>query len=198
VAELFEWGKQTDAHPVIKSSTMHFMIEHIHPFRDGNGRVGRLWQTLALTKWNELFEWLPVETMIYHNQAKYYEALQQSHNKDGEIDCRPFIDFMLNVIENAIYQYIDNDSNSVKNQNGGLNGGLNDPVNAEFDPVNDPVNSFDVLELLKINPDITYDELVEKTGRSRATIKRMIKRLKQERHISRVGSDKTGYWKINQ
>ncbi|MDR0682580.1 MAG: winged helix-turn-helix domain-containing protein, partial [Dysgonamonadaceae bacterium] len=97
-----------------------------------------------------------------------------------------------NVIENAMYQYIDNDH--VKNQNGGLN----DPVNANPDPVNDPVNSFDVLELLKINPHITYDELVEKTGRSRATIKRMIKRLKQERYISRAGSDKTGYWKINQ
>jgi predicted HTH transcriptional regulator len=129
--------------------------------------------------------------MIYRNQAKYYEALQQSHSKDGEIDCRPFIDFMINVIENAMCQYIDNDH--VKNQNNGLN----DPVNVNHDPVNDPVNSFDVLELLKINPDITYDELVEKTGRSRATIKRMIKRLKQERYISRVGSDKTGYWKIN-
>jgi Fic family protein len=55
VAELFEWGKTADVHTLIKSSAMHFMIEHIHPFRDGNGRIGRLWQKLVLAKWNELF-----------------------------------------------------------------------------------------------------------------------------------------------
>ena len=130
--------------------------------------------------------------MIYYNQAKYYEALQQSH-KNGIIDCRPFIDFMLDVIENSMYQYIDsaNETNNIKNEP------VSEPVNINFDPANDPANSFDVLELIKINPHINYDKLVEKTGRSRATIKRMIKRLKQEGFISRIGSDKTGYWKVN-
>ncbi|MDR2628027.1 MAG: Fic family protein [Dysgonamonadaceae bacterium] len=189
VTELFDWGKNTDTHALIKSSAMHFMIEHIHPFRDGNGRIGRLWQTLVLNEWNAVFEWLPVETMIYRNQAKYYEALQQSHHKGDEVDCRPFIDFMLDVIENAMYRYVDIAT--------ATNGNENDPVNLNFDPVNDPVNSFDVLELIKATPHISYDQLVEKTGRSRATIKRMIKRLKQEGYISRVGSDKTGYWKVN-
>ncbi|MDR1022054.1 MAG: winged helix-turn-helix domain-containing protein [Prevotellaceae bacterium] len=53
------------------------------------------------------------------------------------------------------------------------------------------------MALLKANPHISYDKLVEKTGRSRATVKRMIKRLKQASYISRIGSDKTGYWEIN-
>ncbi|MDR2146710.1 MAG: Fic family protein, partial [Tannerella sp.] len=123
VAELFEWGKNTGTHDLIKSSAIHFMIEHIHPFRDGNGRIGRLWQTLVLTKWNELFEWLPVETMIYHHQEKYYEVLSQSQQKDGTIDCRPFIDFMLDAIENAMCKYADG------GVNGGVNGGVFDGLN---------------------------------------------------------------------
>jgi Fic family protein len=62
VAELLDWGRESLAHPLIKSSAIHFMLEHIHPFRDGNGRIGRLWQTLVLSKWNAVFAWMPIET----------------------------------------------------------------------------------------------------------------------------------------
>ena len=99
VTDLFSWAKKTDIHPLIKSSIVHFEIEFIHPFMDGNGRIGRLWQTLILSKWNELFAWLPVETVIYENQQAYYDALEKSE-KTG--NSEPFIEFMLNAILQAL------------------------------------------------------------------------------------------------
>ncbi|MDR0969061.1 MAG: Fic family protein [Lentimicrobiaceae bacterium] len=95
VTDLFAWAKKSDVHPLIKSSVIHFEIEYIHPFIDGNGRIGRLWQTLILSKWNELFAWLPVETVVYENQQGYYDALAISQ-KSG--DSQSFIEFMLNTI----------------------------------------------------------------------------------------------------
>jgi len=95
ITDLFAWAKKTDIHPLIKSSIVHFEIEFIHPFMDGNGRIGRLWQTLMLSKWNELFAWLPVETAVYENQQSYYDALQiAGKTANSEI----FIEFMLNAI----------------------------------------------------------------------------------------------------
>lgn len=188
IAELFDWGKTSNIHALIKSSAIHFMIEHIHPFRDGNGRIGRLWQTLILSKWNEIFEWLPVETMIYHNQAKYYEALRQSHANNETVDCRPFIDFMLDVIENAMFQYIDNDSNNIQNQNGGLFGGINGGINETEKAI---------LSLIEENAHIRVFEMAQKLFKPVRTIENNIRHLREQGIITRVGSKKTGYWKIN-
>jgi Fic family protein len=99
ITDLFLWAKKADIHPLIKSSIVHFEIEFIHPFTDGNGRIGRLWQTLILSKWNELFAWLPVETVVFENQQSYYDALAISQ-KSG--DSESFIEFMLNVILQAL------------------------------------------------------------------------------------------------
>jgi Fic family protein len=99
VTDLFSWAKKAEVHPLIKSSIVHFEIEYIHPFIDGNGRIGRLWQTLILSKWNELFAWLPVETVVHENQQSYYDALATSQ-KSG--DSESFIEFMLNAILQAL------------------------------------------------------------------------------------------------
>ncbi len=99
ITDLLTWAKKTDIHPLIKSSIVHFEIEYIHPFIDGNGRIGRLWQTLILSKWNELFAWLPVETVVYENQQGYYDTLAISQ-KSG--DSETFIEFMLNAILQAL------------------------------------------------------------------------------------------------
>ena len=99
IADLLEWASQTDVHPLIKSSIIHFEIEFIHPFMDGNGRIGRLWQTLVLSGWNELFAWLPIETVVYENQQGYYDAL---HESEQSTDSGVFIEFMLNAIHQAL------------------------------------------------------------------------------------------------
>ncbi|GHT87509.1 huntington interacting protein HYPE [Bacteroidia bacterium] len=99
VTDLFAWAKKSDTHPLIKSAIVHFEIEFIHPFIDGNGRIGRLWQTLILSQWNELFAWLPVETVVYENQQGYYDALETAQ-KTGNSEV--FIEFMLNAILQAL------------------------------------------------------------------------------------------------
>jgi Fic family protein len=93
--KVFEWGIKSNAHPLIKSCVIHFLIEFVHPFEDGNGRMGRLWQTVILANWKPSLEWVPVETMVYQNQYGYYDALGSSERMN---DAAPFVVFMLNII----------------------------------------------------------------------------------------------------
>jgi len=89
----------TDAHPLIASSVFHYEFEFIHPFADGNGRLGRLWQSLNLARWNPLFAVIPVESLIFEHQAEYYQAIQESTQKT---DSAPFIAFMLRMILDTV------------------------------------------------------------------------------------------------
>ena len=95
VKELFSWAKNSDLLDLVKSCLVHFELEIIHPFEDGNGRMGRLWQSLILSRWNPLFEWLPIESVIHAHQQGYYNALAIS-NKEN--DATAFVEFMLEVI----------------------------------------------------------------------------------------------------
>lgn len=99
MADLFGWLAATDAHPLIASSVFHYEFEFIHPFADGNGRMGRLWQSLILARWNPLFADIPVESLIFEHQAEYYQAIQESTQKT---DSAPFIAFMLRMILDAV------------------------------------------------------------------------------------------------
>ena len=82
-------------HPLILSSIFHYEFVFIHPFKDGNGRIARFWQTLLLSKWKLIFGFLPIESQIYKYQNKYYEVINECNNK-GE--CTLFIEFMLEII----------------------------------------------------------------------------------------------------
>ena len=104
VMELLDWAKTSEVHMLIRSCVFHYELELIHPFADGNGRVGRLWHTLLLSKWNPAFAWLPVESIIHDRQQKYYEAINASNNA-GESTV--FIEFMLSAIKVSLIDAID-------------------------------------------------------------------------------------------
>lgn len=97
--QLLGWLATSDAHPLIAGSVFHYEFEFIHPFSDGNGRMGRLWQTLILSRWNPLFADIPVESLVHEHQAAYYAALQTSTE---QTDAAPFVAFMLGRILEAI------------------------------------------------------------------------------------------------
>ena len=99
VMELLDWVKTSQVHMLIRSCVFHYELELIHPFADGNGRVGRLWHTLLLSRWNPVFAWLPVESIIHDRQPEYYAAINAS-NDAGESTV--FIEFMLSAIKASI------------------------------------------------------------------------------------------------
>ena len=97
--DLFDWAKNSELHPVLKSAILHYEIETIHPFADGNGRIGRLWQTLLLAKWNKIFAWIPMETILHLKRSQYYQAIEAARKSN---DSGVFIEFTLS----AIYEII--------------------------------------------------------------------------------------------
>lgn len=103
VMELLDWVKNSDVHMLIRSCVFHYEFELIHPFADGNGRVGRLWHTLLLSRWNPAFAWLPVESMIYAHQQEYYGAINAA-NDAGESTI--FVEFMLSTIKASLMDAI--------------------------------------------------------------------------------------------
>ena len=102
IKDLFRWLSEAPDHLLIKSCVFHYEFEFIHPFADGNGRLGRLWQSLILTELHPLFQHLPIETMVHDRQMEYYQAINASSAKN---DCGIFVDFMLNEILNALKQH---------------------------------------------------------------------------------------------
>ena len=97
--DLFKWLSESEEHPLIKSCVFHYEFEFIHPFSDGNGRTGRLWQTLILSSWRSVFKNIPIESIIYKYHKEYYRAIAISGGEDG---CTPFIEFILGVINETL------------------------------------------------------------------------------------------------
>jgi len=177
MADLANWLKQAKDHPLITSSVFHYEFEFIHPFSDGNGRMGRLWQTLILSQWHPLFLSLPLESVIKDHQQQYYQALEDA---DQQADSTPFIHFMLSVIAQTLAQ------------NAPVSATLNAPVNIEEMKTPEAI-----LHLLQNNNQLTRQQLAEQIGKDVRTIARAIAKLQQTGKLTRVGSDKTGHWEVH-
>ena len=116
IEELFNWVKESDANMLIKSCVFHYEFEFIHPFNDGNGRTGRLWQTTLLASWKPIFYWIPIESIIKDNQEEYYRAITLSTSQ-GKSNV--FIEFMLDAICTSIVNMqkdVQNHTNHLNNQ----------------------------------------------------------------------------------
>ena len=176
MGDLFEWLKTSDVHPLIKSCVFHYEFEFIHPFQDGNGRMGRLWQTVILKEWKEVFAWLPVETLVKENQKEYYSVLGVS---DSAANSTKFIEFMLTLILNTIEEIIKTENRVTQKV-----------------AVKVTANQQKIIDAIKLNPYVTQEELADIVGIARKNIITNMKKLQENGLIKRVGADKNGHWQV--
>ena len=171
MVELFEWLKTSDEHLLIKSCIFHYEFEFIHPFSDGNGRIGRLWQSVILLHYNNLFGSLPTESIVRDHQENYYKTLEYA----GELgESTPFIEFMLEMILESIVKV----GNEVGNRVGNLS-----------------ENQQLIIEQMKKNPYVNAKILAEHIGISVRKIEENIAKLKKLNLIERVGGTR-GHWEV--
>ena len=186
ISDLFEWYKQSPLHILIKSFIFHYEFEFIHPFADGNGRTGRLWQSLILQKWKAFFAWLPIETLVHENQEVYYNALQTANNM-GESTV--FVEFMLEIIRDALREIETqntNEENATAEQ-------LMDESNVKGSLV---VNEERILKLLEQDGHLTANVLASTLGITSRQAQRILAKLKKAGKIVRHGASKNGWWEV--
>lgn len=175
MSDLFGWLENADDHLLIRSCVFHYEFEFIHPFADGNGRIGRLWQSLILGRLNPIFEHLPVENMVYSNQQAYYHAINRSSDLG---DSGPFIDFMLEEILNALVDHQGKSNDDIADEKG-----LN-------------YQQLKVLGYLRADRHTTAAKIAADLDMSARQIERMLADMKAKGIIRRIGANRNGYWEI--
>ncbi len=172
VLELLDWAKTSEVHMLIRSCVFHYELELIHPFADGNGRVGRLWHTLLLSKWNPAFAWLPVESIIHDRQQEYYEAINAS-NDAGESTV--FIEFMLSAIKASLIDAL--------NTSDEMGDGPMDKATLRWKQIE---------KFLETHPFIMNADVRTLCGISAATANRILANLVMNGNLNKC--HKNGYW----
>ena len=167
--DLLSWVKKTKVHPLISSCVFHYEFVFIHPFADGNGRMGRMWQTLLLMQWKPVFAWIPVETIVKKNQQEYYSSIAQS-DKAGNSTI--FITFMLKCILSSLHEI------------------------EKSNPKGNPKSNQKLLDAISKNQGITIRELQDLLGMSESGVKKIIRKYRESGTLIRVGGAKGGHWKI--
>lgn len=180
--DLFTWLRTSTTHPLVKSCVFHYEFEFIHPFDDGNGRIGRLWHSLILQKWQPVFAWLPVESLVGEHQSEYYAALAQA---DAAGNSTVFVEFMLKMIVETLTELVDT-------QDVGTNVGTNVGTTINQDSSTES----NVLAILRNNPHTTMASIAQTLAISRRQVERVMASLKKRNRIERIGASKNGYWNI--
>jgi Fic family protein len=177
---LLGWLASTDIHPLIASCVFHYEFEFIHPFSDGNGRLGRLWQTLILSRWRAEMAYLPVESIIREQQSEYYRALGVA---DQASDCTVFIEFMLSALAQALRTGIKSASPPI------VSGEMSVKLSGKI-----PLT---IIQALQQNPELTIPMLATQLAVSSRTIERHLQKLQQQGMLKRIGSAKGGHWQVH-
>ena len=185
MGDLFHWVNTTDVHPLLYSCVFHYEFEFIHPFIDGNGRMGRYWQTVLLSHWKGIFAWLPVETIIKEHQQEYYNVIAKC---DAVGNSTLFVEFMLDCLLDAMHHY------DPEEETEEVHDKLHDKLHDKFPELSE--RSFEILEIIRSHPHYNATEIAEQVGLSLRQVRTYINALKRFGLIVRVGSNKTGYWKV--
>ena len=188
MGDLFHWVKTCKTHPLVYSCVFHYEFEFIHPFIDGNGRMGRYWQTMLLSRWKGIFSWIPVETIVKEHQQEYYGVIAKC---DATGECTLFIEFMLQCLLEAMENY----SEPEEEENTELHDKLHNKLHDKFPELS--AKAIEVLEVLNAHRGLNAAEIGQQLNLSERQVKTYINKLKQVGLLVRVGSNKTGYWKVN-
>ena len=174
--DLFEWLRDSDWPELVKSCVFHYEFEFIHPFKDGNGRVGRYWQTLILSCWNSLFRWVPVESHVAMYQNEYYEVISRSNTEE---DCTAFLELMLELILKSVEMFAGEVS---RDQTSG-------------DVYLSPTESA-VFSAIKEGSFTSAAQAANMLNLSPSTVSRAVTSLKKKGLIAREGAFKNGRWVV--
>ena len=193
---LFDWLNHTEEHLLISSCIFHYELASIHPFMEGNERLGLYWQTLLLTRWRPILANLPFESVVVERQQEYRRTLAYLNET---AKTTHFIEFILRCLLDALLQEVKNKvENKVKNKSRGKVQD-NTPQNAtnEGSEIQLSKSEQRVVKLLADDPRITIGTLSQRLQLSEAGINKVLAGLRKKSIIERIGANKNGSWKVN-